>query len=155
MPRGRHGPRRDLTGHTSGRLRVLGLRPERRGPHLQWDCLCDPELGGCGKRVCVVTRDLTSTPRPTLSCGCLRDEAASRTLGSPEAAANRADLTRPVWGRVCEVCGTPFRGTARQEYCPEHRPRTPKQKAERRRAKLVERIRAMMAEHGITVGDLA
>jgi hypothetical protein len=59
----------DLTGQRFGRLRVLGRVGSLRGA--LWECLCDPEFGGCGNVTHVCSGDLRRK-RPVRSCGCNR-----------------------------------------------------------------------------------
>lgn len=70
--RGRGRPRQDLTGRVFGRLTVTGPAPDYRArPH--WQCRC-----ACGRTAIASSDNLRAgTVR---SCGCLRDEAAVRTL---------------------------------------------------------------------------
>ncbi len=75
----------DLTGQHFGRLTVI----ERAGsyrPHGKygkkseplWRCLCDPEIGGCGKETVVIAHNLKNGS--TKSCGCLLKEKAAERL---------------------------------------------------------------------------
>jgi hypothetical protein len=70
----------NLTRCTYGRWRVLGyagvsLQGRNRTKHKRaWRCLCDPELGGCGK-IRVVLAGSLRTGKST-SCGCRRREVA-------------------------------------------------------------------------------
>lgn len=71
----------DLTGQTFGRLRVLRragtYRSKRNYTVVQWRCLFDPELGGCGRETVVLVSNLRNGN--TKSCGCLhREWQASR-----------------------------------------------------------------------------
>ena len=61
-------------GDVRGRLRVVSLDPVRQKGRCVWNCLCDPELGGCGRMTRAVTGALNSGN--TRSCGCLNAEVA-------------------------------------------------------------------------------
>lgn len=63
----------DLTGRKFGRLTVIGLSPKMSGRKSYWVCVCE-----CGKKK-VVRSDLLKS-KNTQSCGCLRDEAALKTI---------------------------------------------------------------------------
>ena len=66
----------DLTGQTFGRLRVLRrdgtYRTRRNYTFARWLCLCDPELGGCGRKTSVLGMNLKNGH--TTSCGCYARE---------------------------------------------------------------------------------
>lgn len=62
----------DLRGMTFGRLRVVDFAPPSSDGHLRWRCICDPELGGCGKVATFLGRNLRKGA--SRSCGCLRRE---------------------------------------------------------------------------------
>lgn len=109
-------PPPDLIGREFSRLRVLGRSAKRepasgrtarqRGWTLPlWECLCDPELGGCGKIVAVTTARLTSGN--TESCGCLQRDHA-KTIGRKAI----SHATR----KHCVGCGVLFLGTHKQKY---------------------------------------
>lgn len=75
----------DLTGQHFGRLTVIeragSYRPRGKyGKHSEplWRCLCDPELGGCGRETFVIAHNLKNGS--TRSCGCLKNEAAAERL---------------------------------------------------------------------------
>ncbi len=59
----------DLAGQKFGKLRVIERAGTLRG--VRWKCLCDPELGGCGKITYVCSGDFRRS-RPVRSCGCDR-----------------------------------------------------------------------------------
>lgn len=66
------GPNPMSVGQRFGRLTVLGPSEDRRGKHLQANCVCD-----CGAKVAVPLRRLRGGN--TRSCGCLRrDESSAR-----------------------------------------------------------------------------
>lgn len=62
---------KDLTGQRVGKLTVLHLADPARSPGgkaiRRWHCICD-----CGREVDVNQNALTSTSKPTTSCGCSR-----------------------------------------------------------------------------------
>ena len=74
----------DLTGRHFGRLTVIeraGTYRPKNNPYSSdplWRCLCDPELGGCGRETFVIGSNLRYGH--TVSCGCLRDEKAKERL---------------------------------------------------------------------------
>ncbi len=60
--------RKDLTGHTFGRLEVIGLNQDlSKASKYVWDCVCE-----CGKTHRTSSQCLVYGY--TMSCGCLRDE---------------------------------------------------------------------------------
>jgi hypothetical protein len=70
----------DLTGWISGCLRVI----RRTGKMIQnsyvWECLCDPELGGCGRKCEYSVSRLHSNPdscNRRFHCGCQTNRGAS------------------------------------------------------------------------------
>ncbi|BAW19071.1 hypothetical protein [Ralstonia phage RP31] len=68
----------DLSNKTFGRLRVLRKLPERNEHgKILWECLCDPELGGCGNTIKPQTSHLNAGY--TNSCGCLAIEVTKDT----------------------------------------------------------------------------
>ena len=68
----------DLTNKTFGRLSVIKKLPERNEHgKVIWECLCNPELGGCGSIIPVQTSHLNSGS--TRSCGCLAIEVTKAT----------------------------------------------------------------------------
>ena len=69
-----------LEGNVFTRLRVLRrienkLQGKAQTPKSQWECLCDPELGGCGNTVSALGCDLMRGHAH--SCGCLTKESVS------------------------------------------------------------------------------
>jgi hypothetical protein len=65
---------KDETGNRHGRLTVLALSGNKRGPLPTWTCRCD-----CGTRVEATGTDLRSGK--SKSCGCMRSKR-NRTLGN-------------------------------------------------------------------------
>lgn len=67
----------DLTGRSFGRWRALSAQRGHRSKRYEtfWHCVCEPELGGCGARGLVPGWQLLGGG--SLSCGCLRREAAA------------------------------------------------------------------------------
>ena len=78
---------KDLTGYRSGWLEVINYIEGSggKGKHTRWNCYCHR----CGNYTEVEGGHLTSTWRPILSCGCLRDDAVTTTL---------EDLTGQIFG---------------------------------------------------------
>lgn len=68
----------DLTNQRFGRLRALRKHPLRNehGKTL-WECLCDPELEGCGKTILAQSSHLSAGN--TKSCGCFQVEVTKAT----------------------------------------------------------------------------
>lgn len=64
----------DMTGQVYGRLRVVRHAGHTASGVALWECLCDPELGGCGNPHVTSRRNLLHKISPTRSCGCLRVE---------------------------------------------------------------------------------
>lgn len=64
-----------LTGHTIGKLLVLGYAGHRNGQAM-WHCLCQ-----CGSVRTILGDSLTSKRLPTRSCGCLRFESRNMKHG--------------------------------------------------------------------------
>jgi hypothetical protein len=63
----------DLTGKPFGRLRAMSYAGRPPGfRRSAWNCLCDPDLGGCGRWTLVRSLDLTTGN--SRSCGCFRFE---------------------------------------------------------------------------------
>lgn len=62
----------DLTGRVFGRLRVLRYHGTKEGTsRALWDCLCAPDLGGCG--ALVVKQGVQMRLGKCVSCGCWGD----------------------------------------------------------------------------------
>lgn len=59
---------------TYGWLRPLGYLGRKYTKRGAWACRCDPNLGGCGKVIYVLTNSLTTGN--TLSCGCYQKSRA-------------------------------------------------------------------------------
>ena len=92
----KHGLFRDLTGHTFGRLTVLGYLG-RVGANNQWDCACS-----CGNRSQGSGGNLNSGH--TQSCGCWHREKTSevsRTHGRSKSAEYR------IWAGMKKRCFDP------------------------------------------------
>lgn len=70
----------DLIDFPFGRLRVIKRVGSNKHRHTVWKCLCDPELGGCGKVVDVAGTHLQSGN--TKSCGCLHREIVTQRTAS-------------------------------------------------------------------------
>lgn len=67
----------DLTGQTFFRWTVLSRNYDTNSKGSAWNCICDPQHGGCGtERVVLLTNLRSGMSR---SCGCLRDERVSDT----------------------------------------------------------------------------
>jgi len=61
----------DITGRAFGRLRAVRLGEPLAGSRDKtWVCLCDPELGGCGRTTTV--RGSRLRQGLVVSCGCFR-----------------------------------------------------------------------------------
>lgn len=133
----------DLTGQTFGRWRVLGAAGRNGHRQRLWQCLCDPELGGCGRLAERTAPDL----RKSLSCGCLRGEQVAernrrrkgqrprkvRTDGPARWARVAADPAKKaaharrvteankaatyVRHSACAHCGRPFVGPPTRLHC--------------------------------------
>lgn len=99
----------DPTGQPFGRLRALGfLRMDRHGS--VWDCLCDPELGGCGARCEAFVSKLRSGRKA--SCGCLQAEHRAvggyghvRVHGEARSGARTPEYR--TWMAMVERCENP------------------------------------------------
>ena len=63
----------DLKNQKFGRLTVLYKTEKRKNGSIVWHCKCD-----CGNECDVSAGNLTRSNKPTLSCGCLHIESASR-----------------------------------------------------------------------------
>ncbi len=76
-----HGSRfKDLTNEPPfGRLKVIRLAGRTRHGAILWECLCDPQVGGCGAIAVVRGTHLRSSH--TKSCGCdvVRTSRAANT----------------------------------------------------------------------------
>lgn len=72
-------PIKNLQGQRFGRLQVLQRDETKHGGAAYWICQCD-----CGTVKSIRGSNLTSTTRPTLSCGCINKEvnSAKRDLSS-------------------------------------------------------------------------
>jgi hypothetical protein len=103
-------PPLDLEGRTFGRLLVLGRAGSDRHGKALWRCAC-----ACGKEVVTNTTQLRRGR--TASCGCRRPESVRAAQRHPALRRCLKRLSEKVWPKTCPVCGTPFRGTARQVYC--------------------------------------
>jgi hypothetical protein len=84
------GKRVELSGQIFGSLRVLNRAQPDAQRRAHWNCVCDPELGGCGRELIVRGDSLTSGK--TKSCGqCHGTESRSTKELSP-----RLELLFPV-----------------------------------------------------------
>ena len=109
MPR---GVRLDLTGQRFGRLRALRFVDQDKHGNCLWECLCDPECGGCG----TIHRAATGALRAghTTSCGCAKRDTA-RQLGSTRSVthgATRQGAAVPEyvpWCAMKQRCADPNR----------------------------------------------
>lgn len=103
MTRGRR--RIDITGREFGRLRVLRFSHSANGA-AWWLCLCDPQLGGCGRET-TATGSMLRDGRH-VSCGCLKREriiAQSTKHGDkPRAGGSR---TWNSWSNMVRRCTNP------------------------------------------------
>ncbi len=77
-------PRRDLTGQTFSKLKVISFSHVKNG-HACWTCLCE-----CGKETVAVGNDLLNGHKK--SCGCLRKESLSAILSKHNL------TTHPLYG---------------------------------------------------------
>ncbi len=69
----------DLTGKTFGRLVVIKRHPQNdKYGRSRWECLCSPELGGCGNTMVAYAGNLKN--QHTQSCGCLNKEATKNAV---------------------------------------------------------------------------
>jgi hypothetical protein len=73
---------KDMTGQVFGRLRVLERGDIPYSTAAYWRCLCDPDLGGCGKVAFV--RGGALRAGQIKSCGCLRRERRSPDAMTPQ-----------------------------------------------------------------------
>lgn len=112
-----HPNSRDLSGMTSGRLKVLKPAGRARDQHLLWLCQCD-----CGKEKLISSNSLTRRA-PVQSCGCMNHTTAQRKRradgawndGKSYVISNGEHCykTRHAWakaaikryGNRCEKCG--------------------------------------------------
>lgn len=92
---------RDLRGRQFGKLRVLGLLPERRHQKAVWHVRCE-----CGGEARVVAGDLSSGR--TTSCGCvMRQTAAQRCTTHGQAARNGFSGAYSSWADMKKRCSNP------------------------------------------------
>lgn len=70
QPPSKYSVRKDITGHISGKLTVIGIAPNK-GRNTRWECRCE-----CGKVSIVDTYCLTT--KRTKSCGCM---SSRKTVG--------------------------------------------------------------------------
>lgn len=77
----------DLRGRSFGAL--VALEPEGRDriQRLSWECICEKDLGGCGKTTVVMSYNLVSGH--TRSCGCLRGRRRPADRDAPKVAVRR------------------------------------------------------------------
>lgn len=100
MPR---GVRLDLTGQRFGRLRALRFVDQNKHGNSVWECLCDPETGGCGATCEALGHLLRSGA--TRSCGCLRREVATaRHMTHGHARRGAAAPEHLVWMNMIRRC---------------------------------------------------
>lgn len=85
----------DLTGRTFGRWRVLRRAPSRN-THAYWVCVCDPELGGCGKETPVEGVSLRRYAAGNRSSGSSSCNRCSRRSGRPAAAGSEKQKTAAI-----------------------------------------------------------
>lgn len=93
----------DLTGRHYTRLRVL--RRDFTKKATSWWCLCDPELGGCGKETSVPAGSLRD--ENTRSCGCLKRDvsiAKARHGHARKSLHNRHSVEYATWCSMFERC---------------------------------------------------
>lgn len=91
-------------GHTQGRLRVLRFH-EKRGNFPLWWCLCDPDLGGCGKEVSVRIYDLFN--ENSMSCGCWKVEMTVERSTTHGHATGGISPTYHSWAGMIARCEDP------------------------------------------------
>lgn len=87
----------DLTGQVFGRLTVLYFGGKDRRKNTMWVCGCV-----CGKRTLVCAGSLQSGR--TRSCGCLRNEAAARTLREKTTHGRSKTKEYRTWARIKVRC---------------------------------------------------
>jgi hypothetical protein len=76
------GKRIEIVGQTFGFLKVLNRAEPDAQRRARWNCVCDPERGGCGREPVVRGHSLTSGK--TRSCGkCHGTEARATKALSP------------------------------------------------------------------------
>lgn len=67
---------KDIAGQAFGRLRAIKPVGKDRHSKVQWECLCDPSLGGCGETV--IASGCNLRKGNSSSCGCSRVESMLR-----------------------------------------------------------------------------
>lgn len=95
----------DLTGRVFGRLRVVSFA-NSAGSRARWNCVCEPQHGGCGA-TCVAVGTMLKDGT-TRSCGCLRREVAA-TNHTVHGCAGRKNTTpeHKAWRGMIQRCEQP------------------------------------------------
>ena len=94
----------DLTNKKFHRLRVI-LRHSSKHGRAVWECLCDPDQGGCGNVIIVAAGHLKSGN--TGSCGCLQKDATSKA--NKKHGLGHTQEYR-IWNLMLERCYNPKHG---------------------------------------------
>lgn len=93
----------ELTGQVFGRLLVIERGGSTAAKKIKWICLCNPELGGCGKTVEVIGSGLKSGHY--ISCGCYhRESCIARSTKHGYALQGSKRNTYTTWCAMIQRC---------------------------------------------------
>lgn len=93
---------KDLTGMRFGRLTVLRKSDRLAGRKSYWVCECS-----CGNKKEIRSDSLTRKDKPTLSCGCIRDEQAVINIEKNHKHKDSYTHLHFLWSRMKQRCYNP------------------------------------------------